>query len=143
MKHGHTMKGRPLFLSHQEHQLVNPSTLLGAFLLAAHVIQAQTSNATCTLTATTEWMFNADGHSPWYVAHFFTSTADQTKFLRLAWYGLESSPYVYYLLHISMYHRYSTHRGPIIRRQRVVRLVCAIRSHTISWYVMHYVTIWR
>lgn len=143
MKHGHTMKGRPLFLSHQEHQLVNPSTLLGAFLLAAHAIQAQTSNATCTLTATTEWMFNADGHSPWYVAHFFTSTADQTKFLLLAWYGLESSPYVYYLLHISMYHRYSTHRGPIIRRQRVVRLVCAIRSHTISWYVMHYVTIWR
>ncbi|WVO24884.1 uncharacterized protein IAS62_006264 [Cryptococcus decagattii] len=64
MKHGHTMKGRPVFLSHQEHQLANPSILLGAFLLAAHAIQAQTSNATCTLTATTEWMFNADGHSP-------------------------------------------------------------------------------
>ncbi|KAE8542746.1 hypothetical protein D1P53_000808 [Cryptococcus gattii VGV] len=58
------MKGRPVFLKHQEHQLANPSILLGAFLLAAHAIQAQTSNATCALTATTEWMFNADGHSP-------------------------------------------------------------------------------
>lgn len=143
MKHGHTMKGRSVFLSHQEHQFTNPSILLGAFLLAAHAIQAQTSNATCTLTATTEWMFNADGHSPWYVAHSFTFTADQINFLLLAWYGLESSPYVYYLLPISMYRHCLTHHGPTMRRQGVVRLVCAIRSHTILWCVIRYVTISR
>lgn len=103
MKYGHTVKSRSVLLSPQEHQLVNPPILLGAFFLAARAVQAQTSNTTCAFTARSQWMFNSDGDSPWYVARLFTSTADRTNSLSLAWYGLESSLYVYHLLHISMY----------------------------------------